>query len=84
MGVAGADIISANLATREGALTELFNPTVPGQSVYALFGFAAIGGFDNALINLGVDVMPLIDDFAAAWGGILLRFWGHQLVSSMM
>jgi hypothetical protein len=43
-GVAGADIISTNLATQEGALSEVFNPTVPGKSVYALFGFACIGG----------------------------------------
>jgi len=74
-GVAGADIISTNLATREGALTEVFNPTVPGQSVYALFGFAAIGGFDNALRNLGGDVMPLINDVAAVLHGEVFR-WG--------
>jgi hypothetical protein len=64
-GVAGADIISTNLATEEGTLTEVFNPTVPGKSVYALFAFAAIGGFDDALRNLGGDVMPLINDVAA-------------------
>lgn len=55
-GVAGADIISTNLATQEGALTEVFNPTVPGRSVYALFGFAAIGGFGHAVRNLGGDM----------------------------
>ena len=74
-GVAGADIISTNLATREGALTEVFNPTVPGQSVYALFAFAAIGGFENALRNLGGDVMPLINDVAAVLHGEVFR-WG--------
>lgn len=75
-GVAGADIISTNLATtREGALTEVFNPTVPGQSVYALFAFAAIGGFDNAVRNLGGDVMPLINDVAAVLHGEVFR-WG--------
>jgi hypothetical protein len=74
-GVAGADIISTNLATREGALTEVFNPTVPGKSVYALFGFAAIGGFENALRNLGGDVMPLINDVAAVLHGEVFR-WG--------
>lgn len=74
-GVAGADIISTNLATREGALTEVFNPTVPGKSVYALFGFAAIGGFENALRNLGGDVMPLINDIAAVLHGEVFR-WG--------
>ena len=44
-GVAGADIISTNLASRQGALTDVFNPTVPGKSVYALFGFASIDDF---------------------------------------
>jgi Adenylate and Guanylate cyclase catalytic domain len=74
-GVAGADIISTNLSTQEGALTEVFNPTVPGKSVYALFGFAAIGGFDNALRNLGGEVMPLINDVAAVLHGEVFR-WG--------
>lgn len=74
-GVAGADIISTNLSTREGALTEVFNPTVPGKSVYALFAFAAIGGFDNAVRNLGGDVMPLINDVANVLHGEVLR-WG--------
>ena len=74
-GVAGADIISTNLATREGALTEVFNPTVPGKSVYALFGFAAINGFDHALRNLGGDVMILINDVAAVLHGEVFR-WG--------
>ena len=74
-GVAGAGIISTNLATQEGALTEVFNPTVPGKSVYALFGFAAIKGFDHALHNLGGDVMILINDVAAVLHGEVFR-WG--------
>lgn len=74
-GVAGADIISTNLATQEGALTEVFNPTVPGRSVYALFGFAAIGGFGHAVRNLGGDIMPLINDIAAVLHGEVAR-WG--------
>lgn len=74
-GVAGADIISTNLATREGALTEVFNPTVPGKSVYALFGFAAINGFDHALRNLGGDVMVLINDVAKVLHDEVYR-WG--------
>lgn len=74
-GVAGADIISTNLATREGALTEVFNPTVPGKSVYALFGFAAIKGFDHALKNLGGDVMVLINDVAKVLHDEVYR-WG--------
>lgn len=74
-GVAGADIISTNLATREGALTEVFNPTVPGKSVYALFGFAAINGFDHALKNLSGDVMVLINDVAKVLHDEVYR-WG--------
>jgi hypothetical protein len=64
-GVAGADIISTNLASRETALAQVFNPTVPGKSVYALFGFVAINGFDHCLRCLGGDVMILINDVAA-------------------
>jgi hypothetical protein len=74
-GVAGADIISTNLATREGALTEVFNPTVPGKSVYALFGFACINGFDHILQCLQGEVMILINDIANVLHGEVFR-WG--------
>jgi hypothetical protein len=74
-GVAGADIISTNLATRGGTLTEVFNPTIPGKSVYALFGFAAIDGFSNTVHNLGGEVMILINDVAAVLHGEVFR-WG--------
>jgi Adenylate and Guanylate cyclase catalytic domain len=74
-GVAGADIISTNLASREGALAEVFNPTVPGKSVYALFAFAAINGFDHALKCLGGDVMILINDVARVLHDEVYR-WG--------
>lgn len=75
VGVAGADIISTNLASREGALAEVFNPTVPGKSVYALFAFAAINGFDHALKCLGGDVMILINDVARVLHDEVYR-WG--------
>jgi hypothetical protein len=75
VGVAGADIISTNLASREGALAEVFNPTVPGKSVYALFAFAAINGFDHALKCLSGDIMILINDVAAVLHGEVYR-WG--------
>jgi hypothetical protein len=73
-GVAGADIISTNLAAREGAL-EVFNPTLPGKSVYALFGFAYINDFDHILLSLRDDVMILINDVAAVLHGEVFR-WG--------
>ena len=63
------------MATQEGALTEVFNPTVPGKSVYALFGFAAIDGFSQTVHNLGGDVMILINDVAAVLHGEVFR-WG--------
>ena len=63
-GVAGAGIISSNLARQENGLATVFNPTVPGTAVYALFAFAAIKGFDTQLRALGGDIMILINDVA--------------------
>jgi hypothetical protein len=74
-GVAGADIISTNLAARGGALAEMFNPTVPGKSVYALFGFVSINDFDHVLRELQDDVMILINDVAAVLHDEVFR-WG--------
>lgn len=74
-GVAGADIISTNLASTGGALTEVFNPTVPGKSVYALFGFATINGFDHAMRSLGDDLIDLINNVAKVLHEEVFR-WG--------
>lgn len=63
-GVAGAGIISSNLARTNDGKTVLFNPTVPGKRVYALFGFVAINGFSDQLRRLDRDVMILINDVA--------------------
>lgn len=63
-GVAGAGIISSNLARQEDGLAAVFNPCVPGKAVYALFAFAAIKGFDHQLRALGGEVMILINDVA--------------------
>lgn len=40
----------------------VFNPTVPGKRVYALFGFVAINDFSRQLRALDRDVMILIND----------------------
>ena len=61
--------------SRDGTFAEVFNPTVPGKSVYALFAFAAIGGFDHALKSLGGDVMILINDVAIVLHSEVYR-WG--------
>jgi len=63
-GVAGAGIISSNLARTKDGETVVFNPTVPGKSVYALFGFVAIEEFGRQLRVLDRDVMKLINDVA--------------------
>jgi len=63
-GVAGAGIISTNLARTQDGKTVVFNPTVPGKRVYALFGFVTINGFSDQLRALDRDVMILINDVA--------------------
>lgn len=64
-GVAGAGIISSNLArNKDGKNTVVFNPTVPGKIVYAIFGFAGINDFSHLLRSLDKDVMTLINDVA--------------------
>ena len=64
-GVAGADIITSNLKRTKDGKTVVFNPTVPGKRVYALFGFVAINGFSDQLRALDRDVMILINDVAS-------------------
>jgi len=76
-GVAGAGIISSNLARQEGGLTTLFNPTVPGEAVYALFAFVAIDKFQHHLHCLKGDIMILINDIAAVLHEEVYR-WGYE------
>lgn len=63
-GVAGAGIISSNLARTKDGKTVVFNPTIPGKQVYALFGFVGINDFSKQLRVLEKDVMILINDVA--------------------
>lgn len=63
-GVAGAGIISSNLARTKDGKTVVFNPTLPGKRVYALFGFVQINHFDRHLRALESEVMILINDVA--------------------
>lgn len=64
-GVAGAGIISSNLGRQKDGQVAVFNPTVPGKQVYALFGFVAICGYSRLLKSLDGDVMILINDIAS-------------------
>jgi hypothetical protein len=64
-GVAGAGIISSNLArNKHHNNTVVFNPTVPGKRVHAIFGFAGIDDFSYLLRSLDKDVMSLINNVA--------------------
>jgi class 3 adenylate cyclase len=63
-GVAGAGIISSNLARTKDGRTVVFNPTIPGKQIYALFGFIGINDFSKQLRSLEQDVMILINDVA--------------------
>ena len=63
-GVAGAGIISSNLGREKDGQVAVFNPTVPGKQVYALFGFVALSGYSELLKSLDQDVMILINDIA--------------------
>lgn len=74
-GVAGAGIISSNLARTQSGKTVVFNPLVPGKLVYALFGFCGIMDFayllhalDHAIIELINDVAKVVHDEVFRWG----------------
>ena len=64
-GVAGAGIISSNLGREKDGQVAVFNPTVPGKQVYALFGFVAICGYSPLLKALDGDVMKMINGIAS-------------------
>ena len=74
-GVAGAGIISSNLQRNIKGDTVVFNPTVPGKLVYALFGFVGINDYGHFLKNLDNDVMDLISDIAKVLHNEVYR-WG--------
>ena len=74
-GVAGAGIISSNLAKNMNTHKVVFNPTVPGKKVYALFGFAGINEFGHLLQSLDKEVMTLINDIAFVLHNEVYR-WG--------
>lgn len=76
-GVAGANIISANLARQEGGLASSFNPTVPGEAAYALFAFIGINNFDNHVNALKDEIMILINDIASVLHEEVYR-WGYE------
>jgi class 3 adenylate cyclase len=74
-GVAGAGIISANLARNPTGDTVVFNPTVPGKLVYAIFAFVGISDFAHLLSCLKEEIMDVINDVARVVHSEVFR-WG--------
>merc|ERR1719263_2416165 len=58
-GVAGADIISKNMAV-EGEGSAVLDPMIPGRRVYGIFGFTDIYSFDYCTEKLEDEVMSFI------------------------
>ena len=60
-GVAGAEIISSNMAVEGGGSASL-NPMIPGRRVYALFGFCDILSFDLCTEKLEDEIMTFVNN----------------------
>ncbi|KAL7552266.1 hypothetical protein ACHAWF_015498 [Thalassiosira exigua] len=84
-GVAGAEIISSNMAV-EGSGT-CFNPMIPGKRVYALFGFCDILSFDLCTEKLEDEIMTFVNSVArivhdevTRWGGTCNKNLGNAFL----
>jgi class 3 adenylate cyclase len=85
-GVAGAEIISSNMAV-EGKGSACLNPMIPGRRVYALFGFCDIHSFDRVTEILEDEIMTFINSVAgivhdqvARWGGTCNKNLGNAFL----
>lgn len=82
-GVAGAEIISTNMAV-EGEGSSVFEPMVPGKRVYAIFGFCDIHAFDLCTDKLEDEIMTFVNIIArivhsevTRWGGLCNKNLGN-------
>ncbi|GMH54614.1 hypothetical protein TrLO_g9339 [Triparma laevis f. longispina] len=79
-GVAGAAIISESIAARECRSFQkdvgIFDPTSRGKSVYAIFAFIEINGFNSLISTLGEDILNVINSVAVVVHEEVKR-WGH-------
>lgn len=85
-GVAGAEIISSNMAV-EGNGSACLNPMIPGKRVYALFGFCDIHSFDRVTEILEDEIMTFINSVArivhdqvTRWGGTCNKNLGNSFL----
>ena len=85
-GVAGAEIISSNMAV-EGGGSACLNPMIPGKRVYALFGFCDILSFDLYTEKLEDEIMTFVNSVArivhgevSRWGGTCNKNLGNAFL----
>lgn len=85
-GVAGAEIISKNMAV-EGEGTTMLEPMIPGKRVYAIFGFCHIHAFDLCTERLEDEIMTFINSVAkivhdevTRWGGLCNKNLGNAFL----
>lgn len=85
-GVAGAEIISSNMAVKGGG-NACLNPMIPGKRVYALFGFCDILSFDLCTEKLEDEIMTFVNNIArivhdevTRWGGTCNKNLGNAFL----
>lgn len=85
-GVAGADIISTNMAV-EGEGSAVLEPMLPGKRVYAIFGFCDIHAFDLCTEKLEDEIMTFVNSVArivheevTRWGGLCNKNLGNAFL----
>ena len=82
-GVAGAEIISSNMAV-EGEGSNVLEPMIPGKRIYAIFGFCDIHAFDFCTKVLEDEIMLFVNSVArivhqevTRWGGLCNKNLGN-------
>ena len=85
-GVAGAEIISTNMAV-EGESSNVLEPMIPGKRVYAIFGFCDIHAFDLCTERLEDEIMTFVNSVArivhhevTRWGGLCNKNLGNAFL----
>lgn len=75
-GIAGAEIISMNMAVDGGTRSAVLDPMIPGKRIYAIFGFCDIHDFDLCTEKLEDEIMTFVNQIAkivhdevSRWGG---------------
>ena len=86
-GIAGANIISMNMSVDGGNKTAVLNPMIPGNRVYAIFGFCDIHDFDLCTEKLEDEIMTFVNQVASIvheevtrWEGLCNKNLGNAFL----